>query len=58
MKLITDKGRWAIKDNTMIFNKIVWLTKKEDALLYHLIDDNHNEIPLEKDIYEYMVEEE
>lgn len=57
MKLISDKGRWATKDNTMIFSNIVWLTKREDVLLYHLIDENKNEIQLEKDITEYVVEE-
>jgi hypothetical protein len=57
MKLISDKGRWATKDNTMIFSNIVWLTKREDVLLYHLIDENKNEIQLEKDITEYIVEE-
>ena len=53
MKLVTDKGRWATKNNEMIFSNVVWLTEKKDAYLYHLIDDNNNNIILEKPIIDY-----
>lgn len=43
-KLVSEVGRWAIKDNSMIFCNVVWLSKKEDAHKYHLIDDDRNEI--------------
>ncbi len=57
MKLVTDKGRWATKNNEMIFSNVVWLTEKKDAYLYHLIDDNNNNIIIEKPIIDYIIEE-
>ena len=57
MKLVTDKGRWATKNNEMIFSNVVWLTEKKDAYLYHLIDDNNDNIILEKPIIDYIIEE-
>jgi hypothetical protein len=55
MKLVSDKGHWALKDNSMIFSNIIWICKEKDAFLYHLIDDNHNEIELDKSITDYIV---
>ena len=55
MKLVIDKGHWATKDNDMIFGNVVWITKEKDVFLYHLIDDNHNEIELPKPITDYIV---
>jgi hypothetical protein len=55
MKLVIDKGRWATKDNDMIFGNVVWLVNESDVNLYHLIDNNHNEIKLPKPITEYIV---
>lgn len=55
MKLVIDKGHWATKDNSMIFGNIVWLCCEEDVKLYHLIDDNREEINLPKPITEYIV---
>ena len=57
MKLVTDKGHWATKNNEMIFGNVVWLCEKKDAYLYHLIDDNKNEIILDKPIIDYIIEE-
>lgn len=57
MKLVIDKGRWATKDNEMIFGNVVWLTSEKDVALYHLIDDNHNTIELEKPITDYIIYE-
>ena len=57
MKLVIDKGHWATKNNEMIFSNVVWLTEKKDAYLYHLIDDNNNNIILEKPIIDYIIEE-
>jgi len=55
MKLVIDKGRWATKDNDMIFSNIVWLVGMEDINLYHLIDENNEEIKLPKPIEEYVI---
>lgn len=55
LKLVSDKGKWATKDNSMIFSNIVWLCNREDTMLYHLIDEDKNEIKLDKDISEYIV---
>lgn len=57
MKLVTEKGRWALRDNSMIFGNIVWLCEYKDIYLYHLIDDNSQEIPLKKPIEAYLSEE-
>ena len=55
MKLVAEKGHWATRDNSMIFSNVVWLMNEKDALTYHLIDDNHNEIKLDKSITDYIV---
>ena len=39
----------------MIFSNVVWLLNEKDALTYHLIDDDHNEIKLDKSITDYIV---
>ena len=56
MKLVIDKGNWATKNNEMILSNVVWLCEKKDAYLYHLIDDNKNEIILDKPIIDYIIE--
>lgn len=58
MKLYAENGHWATKDNNMIFGNVVWIIEEKDALLYHLLDDNHQEIKLDKSIKEYIVLEE
>ena len=58
MKLYTENGHWATKDNNMIFGNVVWILEEKDALLYHLVDDKHQEIELDKSITEYIVLEE
>lgn len=57
MKLVIDKGHWATRNNEMIFGNIVWLCVRKDVYIYHLIDDEHNEIKLKKPITDYIVEE-
>ena len=55
MKLVIDEGHWATKDNSMIFGNIIWLCSEDDVNLYHLIDDNRNEIILGKSIKDYII---
>lgn len=55
LKLVSEVGKWATKDNSMIFCNVVWLSSKEDAYKYHLIDDEKNEIKV--DIDDFIVEE-
>lgn len=55
MKLVAEKGHWATRDNSMIFSNVVWLLNEKDAYTYHLIDDDHNEIKLDKSITDYIV---
>ena len=54
-KLISEVGRWATKDNSMIFSNVVWMSKREDAYKYHLIDDEKNEIKVK--IEDCIIEE-
>lgn len=58
MKLVTDEGRWALRDNSMIFCNVVWLCNVKEAYTYHLIDENQKEIELKKPITDYIVLEE
>lgn len=51
MKLVSDNGRFATKDNTMIFSNVVWLVSSDDIKLYHLIDDNKLEINSDMEKY-------
>ena len=44
LKLVSDKGRWAINNNEMIFSNVVWLTDISEMKRYHLIDDYNKEI--------------
>lgn len=56
MRLVTENGRWATKDNKMIFCEVVWLCRREDARLYHLVDEKGENIELENPIEDYIVE--
>jgi hypothetical protein len=58
MKLVSDEGRWALRDNSMIFCNVVWISNEKNAYTYHLIDDDQKEIELKKPITEYIVLEE
>ena len=49
MKLVSEIGRWATKDNSMIFSNVVYLVNEGDIKLYHLLDENMNEIPFDLD---------
>ncbi len=57
MKLVIEEGRWATRNNEMIFGNVVWLTEEQDAYLYHLIDENNETIKLEHPITHYIVRE-
>ena len=47
IKLISDKGRWALRDNSMIFGNIIWESSIESCRKYHLIDDDENDLPFD-----------
>jgi len=49
MRLETDKGRFATKNNEMIFSSPVYLVSKEDVHLYHIIDENGDTIYIPKE---------
>ena len=55
LKLVSEKGRFALKDNSMIFSNVVYLIDRNDARMYHLIDEKGNEITPYVD--KFMVEE-
>lgn len=54
LKLVSNHGRFALKDNSMIFSNVVYLVDRDDIKLYHLIDENKDEIS--KYVDEYLVE--
>ena len=43
-KLVSNVGRFALRDNSMIFSNVVNLVNEKDKRLYHLIDENGNEL--------------
>ena len=45
VKLVSETGHWALRDNSMIFCNIIWEGSYNDCLKYHLIDDAGNELP-------------
>ena len=60
MHLVADRGRWALKDNSMIFCSNIVLNEDsrenymKAARRYHLIEENSlNEIPID-DIEDYV----
>ncbi len=45
LKLVSEEGRFALKDNSMIFSNVVYLLSEDDTRLYHLIrEDSLEEI--------------
>jgi len=56
LKLVSEKGRFALKDNSMIFSNVVYLIEMDDIRLYHLIqDDSLDEI--DHYVEKYLVKE-
>ena len=61
-KLVSDRGRWAVKDHQTdkfiyIFSNVVWVGSAKEARKYTLIeDDSYEEIKLENPIDDYLVE--
>ena len=47
--LESEVGRWSFKDGYQIYSNVVWLSKKEDAKDYKLVDENGNDIPFNLD---------
>lgn len=43
VRLYSEVGRWALKDNSMIFSNVIWCNR-DDVSIYHLIDEDRNEI--------------
>lgn len=54
--LVTDKGKWALNDNSMVFGNVVYIMDEKEALKYHLVDEDMNPITLDKPIFEYIVD--
>ena len=54
--LVTDKGRWALNDNSMVFGNVVYIMDEKEALKYHLVDEDMDPITLDKPIFEYIVD--
>jgi hypothetical protein len=53
--LFTDKGKWATKDNSMIFANVVYLSNKLDALKYHIIHEDNTTTEINyNNINEYL----
>lgn len=55
-KLETKKGRIALRDNSMIFGKTVFISEENEAYKYHVIDSKtHEEIMPCTDMTEIIV---
>ena len=46
-KLVAEEGRWALRDNSMIFSNVIWIGKRTEYMKWHLIDENRNEIDID-----------
>ena len=46
LKLVAEEGRWATKNNDMIFCNVIWIGSRKEANKYHLIDENKEEISI------------
>lgn len=53
LRLISNTGRWANNDCSMIFKYVVYLEDENKALKYHLIDDEGNDMHV--DVLKYIV---
>ena len=54
MKLVSEVGRFALKDNSMIFGNIVWICDHDEKRLYHLIGENNTD-EIDKNMDNYLV---
>lgn len=53
LRLMSNQGRWANHDNTMFFKYVVYLENENEALRYHLVDDDGNDLHV--DVLKYIV---
>lgn len=45
LKLVSDKGRWALKDKSMIFSNVIWIEPEDiKKYKYILLDDDGNDL--------------
>ena len=55
LKLVSDKGRWAVRDRSMIFSNVVWINSEDiKKHAYILLDDEGND--LEVNMADYVVD--
>lgn len=56
LKLVSDNGRFATLDNSMIFSNVVYLLSEDDTRLYHLIQEDSLE-EIDHYVEKYLVKE-
>lgn len=56
LKLVSEEGRFALKDNSMIFSNVVYLLSEDDTRLYHLIQEDSLE-EIDHYVEKYLVKE-
>ena len=55
LKLISDHGRWAVRDKSMIFSNVIWVSSNDvKEGRYILLDDNGNNLNV--NIADYAME--
>ena len=54
-KLKSEVGKWSFLNGEMIFSNVVWLSDKEEAKKYMLIDEKGNKMDI--NVNDYLVEE-
>lgn len=57
INLVSENGRWALRDGSMVFSNVVMLCERNEALRYHLIGDDGKELPLEGTVFDYIVDD-
>ena len=55
LKLVSNSGRWAVKDRSMIFGNVIWVNLEEvKSNKYILIDDDDNDLKV--NLSEYLID--
>ena len=54
-KLVSANGRWSFLNGYQIYGNVVWLSNRDEASKYTLIDDNGNKVDI--NVEECIVEE-
>ena len=47
--LVSKSGRWSFRNGYQVYGNVVWVSSREDAKNYKLVDEKGNDIPFNLD---------